>query len=146
MLKRKKEEEHIQLVIRDGRPVQSMRCTSTACDGPCGSSRVKKVSMRLGEKLKVMCTYQHGGNLLENIDGLRRRGVFVWLVWLGHGERLIWTAVVESLREAWSLFGCLGGMDRWVVGLDALMAGSFSGVGARSLRLARERIPTTAYH
>lgn len=106
----------------------------------------EKVRMGLREKLRVMCTYQHGGNLLEDIDGLGRRGVFVWLVWLGHGEALIWMAVVESLREAWSLFGCLGGMDGWIVGPDALMAGSFSGVGARSLRLASERIPTTAYH
>lgn len=33
--------------------------------------------------------YQHGRNLLENIDGLGRRGVLVWLIGLGHGEFLI---------------------------------------------------------
>lgn len=55
--------------------------------------------MRLGEKFIVLCAYQHGGNLLENIDGLGRRGVFVWLIGLGHGEVLIWMTVVESFRE-----------------------------------------------
>jgi hypothetical protein len=42
--------------------------------------------MRLEEKFRALCAYQHGGNLVENIDGLGRRGVFVWLIGLGHGE------------------------------------------------------------
>lgn len=68
--------------------------------------------MKLGEKLRVMCTYQHGGNLLKDIDGLRRRGVFVWLIGLGHGEGLMGWLWLRVLREAWSLFGCrYGWMD-----------------------------------
>lgn len=45
--------------------------------------------MRFGERYENGWTYQHGGNLLENVDGLGRRGVFVWLIGLGHGEVLI---------------------------------------------------------
>lgn len=33
---------------------------------------------------------------------------------LGMARFLIWMAVVESLREAWSLFGCLGGAYGWM--------------------------------
>lgn len=43
-------------------------------------------------------------------------------------------AVVESLRErpGVCLDACEVPMDRGIVGLDALMAGGFSGVGASS--------------
>jgi len=50
----------------------------------------EKVSLRLRGRVRngwrCFGAYQHGGNLLENIDGLGRRGVFIWLIRLGHGE------------------------------------------------------------